>query len=312
MSASRVVFVRPLGEAAEAFSATLAKFFGTNAPVADVSETWGSAGSVLFDGFYDSKRASDSLCAVYQAAYAKDAFCTLTFTNAQQGSVKNYLTDMLAYSESPNHTHNLRLSDESVTNLPARARFVSETETEDGGVYVSMPANVWCLAVSSDANGFCAPAAACRTGAALTVSLRGKACEPAADRSVPEEGISVAAFERLTRGITERQLLPEEQWKKFDRIENYLYSRVGVRFDNRLMRRLEIFSSAYLTVADDVNRILDAMLEAVLLPWIAEMDGALLKPVDGSVGICEAVALAFGADNIPHSMQALHELGYDA
>lgn len=312
MSASRVVFVRPLGEAAEAFSATLAKFFGTNSPVADVTDTWGNAGSVLFDGFCDSKRASDSLCAVYQAAYAKDAFCTLTFTNAQQGSVKNYLTDMLAYSESPNHTHSLRLSDESVANLPARARFVSETETEDGGVYVSMPANVWCLAVSSDANGFCAPAVSCRTGAALTVSLRGKACEPAADQSVSEEGISVAAFDRLTRGITERQFLPEEQWKKFDRVENYLYNRAGIRFDNRMMRCLENFSSAYLTVADDVNVILDAMLEAVLLPWIAELDANLLQPDDGSVGIREAMALAFGADNIPHSMQALHELGCDA
>jgi hypothetical protein len=309
MSASRVVFIRPVGEAAESFATTLAKFFGANAPVSDVTCTWESAGSVLFDS---AKRVSDSLCAVYHATYAKDAFCTLTFTNAQQGAVSDYLHDLLAYSESSNHTYTLRLTDEAVAKLPARAKFVPGSESEEAGVYMSMPANVWCLAICSETSGFCVPESACKTGAALTVSLRGKACEPAADQSVSEEGISVAAFDRLTRGITERQLLPEEQWKKFDRVENYLHNRTGIRFDNRMMRRLESFSSAYLTVADDVNVILDAMLEAVLLPWIAEMDAALLQPVDGGVGIREAIALAFGADNIPHSMQALHELGFDA
>ena len=85
-----------------------------------------------------------------------------------------------------------------------------------------------------------------------------------------------------------------------------------MRFDNRLMRRLENFSSAYLAVNNDANQILDAMLEAVFLPMIAGLDPDALGSIDGSAGICETMALSFGADNIPYCMQTLHELGFQA
>jgi hypothetical protein len=174
-----------------------------------------------------------------------------------------------------------------------------------------MSENVWCLAVSSDATKYAIPAAGYTTGAALAVCLRGKACEPEAAETAAT-GLSASAFRRLVRGVTERHFLPEEQWKKFDRIEDFLQARAGVRFDNRLMRRLENFSSAYLAVDNDANMILDAMLEAVFLPMIARLDPAVLGSVEGGAGICETMALAFGADNIPYCMQTLHELGFEA
>ena len=174
-----------------------------------------------------------------------------------------------------------------------------------------LPENIWCLAVSSDAKSFAAPASGFGTGSALTVSLRGKACEPV-EAGAAEAGLSASELSRLVRGLPEHYFLPEEQWKKFDRVEEFLQARAGVRFDNRLMRRLENFSSAYLAVDNDANQILDAMLEAVFLPMIAELDHAALGSIDGSAGICETMALAFGADNIPCCMQALHELGFEA
>lgn len=311
MATSRVVFIRTRDEASAKFAATMAKFFGSNAPVEPVMDGWDTAESLLFTGVYDSKRASDALCGIYRASYEPDSLCAVTLTDAEQAPARVYLSDLLAYSEAPARKRELRLLEESRSKLPARAVSYQETADHGQGVYMDMPANIWCLVVSSDTKNFFAPATGYTTGAALTVSLRGMACEPAEEAS-EEVGLSASAFQGLVRGITEHHFLPEEQWKKFDRVENFLRDRAGVRFDNRLMRRLETFSSAYMAVDNDANQILDAMLEAVFLPLIADLDPADLQSVDGSAGICETMALAFGADNIPYSMQALHELGFEA
>lgn len=312
MATSRVVFIRTCDEASEAFAETLSKFFGANATVVSVRESWRSPKSLLFTGTHDDRTASDALCAMYRSGYDSDSFCTLTLTHAEQAPAKDYLPDMLAYAERPERAPEIRLMEDPAENLPAHTVFCQETANRQSGVYMTVSPNVWCLVVSSDRKSFWAPSAGYATGAALTVSLRGKACEPVSGGDGADLALSAEGFRRMLRGITNVCFLPEEQWKKFDRIENFLHDRAGVRFDNRLMRRLETFSSAYMAVDQDANQILDAMLEAVFLPLIAELDPAALQSIDGSAGICETMALAFGADNIPYCMQALHELGYEA
>ena len=307
MATSRVVFVRTRDEASAAFAANLAKFFGSNAPVADVTKAWDSPDFLLFNTTYGSKKASDCLCGMYRAGYAGDAMCAVTLTNAQMGNADLYLTDMLAYAEKPERAGAMTILNEPLS----KSRLSAKTEARDGGVAMTVSENIWCLAVSSDATKYAIPAAGYTTGAALAVCLRGKACDPAPAESGAAE-LSASEFRRLARGVSERYFLPEEQWKKFDRIEAFLQARAGVRFDNRLMRRLENFSSAYLAVNDDPNQILDAMLEAVFLPMIARLDPAALGSIDGTAGICETMALSFGADNIPYCMQTLHELGFEA
>ena len=54
------------------------------------------------------------------------------------------------------------------------------------------------------------------------------------------------------------------------------------------------------------------MLEGEVLPLIADQDAAKLQSNDSGIGIYETISLAFGADTIPNSMQALHMLGYEA
>ena len=311
MAASRVIFLQTSNDAEAAFAKTLARFFGSNAPVVEVKEDWRSPGSLLFDGCGSSKRASECLCGMYRAAYHKDSFCVLTLTDAEQAEVTDYLTDLFAYAENPKHAYKLPLVDETSASLPNRAVFCPETDKQAAGVYMDMPTNVWCLVVSPESANLRVPETGYMTGAAMSVKLRGKACEPTAEENT-FQGLSAATFRRQVRGITERCFLPEEQWKKFDRIENFLHERTGIRFDNRLMRRLEKFSSAFMAVDNDANQILDAMLEAVFLPLITEMDPAKLQSIDGSADICETMALAFGADNIPFCMHALRELGYEA
>ena len=280
MATSRVVFVRTRDEASAAFAANLAKFFGSNAPVADVTKAWDSPDFLLFNTTYGSKKASDCLCGMYRAGYAGDAMCAVTLTNAQMGNADLYLTDMLAYAEKPERAGAMTILNEPLS----KSRLSAKTEARDGGVAMTVSENIWCLAVSSDATKYAIPAAGYTTGAALAVCLRGKACDPAPAESGAAE-LSASEFRRLARGVNERYFLPEEQWKKFDRIE---------------------------AVNDDPNQILDAMLEAVFLPMIARLDPAALGSIDGTAGICETMALSFGADNIPYCMQTLHELGFEA
>ena len=307
MVTSRVVFIRTRDDASAEFASKLSKFFGSNAPVAEVTSFWDSPDALLFNTSFGSKRATDCLCGLYRAGYAGDAICTLTLTNAQKGSADLYLKDMLAYAEKPERAGEMCLLEEA----PSQSKLSARVATRNDGVYMPMSENVWCLAVSSDATKYAIPEAGYTIGSALAVCLRGKACEPVAEET-PATGLSATEFRRLVRGLTEHYFLPEEQWKKFDRIENFLQARAGVRFDNRLMRRLETFSSAYLAVDNDPNQILDAMLEAIFLPMIARLDPAALGSIDGSAGICETMALSFGADNIPYCMQTLHELGFEA
>jgi hypothetical protein len=308
LATSRVVFIRTCDDASATFAKILPQFFGSNAPVMEVTSAWNSVEPLLFNTTLASKRASDGLCGLYRANYVGDIVSMLTLTHVERGSSKDYLKDMLAYSESPEHKCRMQVLDARLSD----EKLCAKVEAGDDGVYLPLSQNIWCLAVSDDAKNFYAPSEGYTTGAALTVSLRGKSCDATNDGALASSGLCASDFARLTRDITDRHFLPEEQWKKFDRVESFLQKRAGIRFDNRLMCRLETFSSAYLAMNDDANQILDAMLEAFFLPMISRLDPGLLDSIEGGAGIRETVALSFGADNVPSCMQMLQELGFEA
>lgn len=312
LAATKVVCLRPADEASRVLASLLAEFLTPNRPVAEVDETWISPRSLLYTGTESHETASDALVGLYRAVTDTDTFCVLTLTRADAGFAATYLQELLAYSESPHQSYPLLLTSDRPSGCPAAAVFRAEAPRQNRGLYLDLTPNIRVLALPAAENSVAAPAAGFGLGSVMEIHLRGKACEPNADSPAAEARLSYADFGRLIHDISANSFLSEEQWKKFDRLEEFLFNRVGYRMDNRLARRLEIFSSAALAAGGEVNEVLDAMLEAVILPLLAEWDPAVLQARDGKSGICEAMYLAFGADNIPHTVKALQKLGFEA
>ena len=311
MATSRIVYVRAADEASREFASVLARFFGSNATAGTVTDEWSSPQSLLCVDENHVWMDSECLRGMYYARKAPNSFCTLTLENGNAADAEAYLADLLPYAETPARTHSLCLVQEAQQDLPEGTEYRAAKGNRPGGVYMDLPANVWCLVLSSEETGVYGNTAGTETGSALTVTLRGTACEPAEGETVSDE-LSVAGFSRMLHGIMEEHFLPEEQWKKFDRVENFLSLRTGASFGNCMMRRMETFSSAYMAMEEDLNRVLDAMLEVVFLPLIAASDAALLRADESGMGIYEIVAQAFGPDTVPNSMRVLRAMGFEA
>lgn len=309
MATGRIVYLHAADEASRSFAVALARFFGSNATAGTVTDAWTSSQSLLCNDEHNVWTDSECLRGMYYARKAPNSFCTLTLSNGSAADAGVYLSDLLDYAESPNRPHSLYVMEEAQQDLPEGTEYRPAAGKRAGGVYMDLPANVWCLVVSSEDATVYGNTAGAETGVALTVTLRGTACEPAPVAEDSEE-LSVAGFGRMLHGLMEEHFLPEEQWKKFDRVEEFLALRTGARFDNCMMRRMETFSSAYLAMEGDLNCVLDAMLEVVFLPLVAAADASLLRPDESGVGIYETVALAFGADTVPGCMRALQAMGF--
>lgn len=311
LAATKVVCLRPADEASRVLAPLLTEFLTPNRPVAAVDETWISPRSLLYTGTESHETASDALVGLYRAVTDTDTLCVLTLTRADAGFAATYLQELLAYSESPERNYPMLLTSDRPSVSPAAAVFRAETPRQNRGLYLDLTPNIRVLALPASEGSVAAPAASYGLGSVMEIHLRGKACEPTAHETA-EARLSYADFSRLIHDIPANSFLSEEQWKKFDRLEEFLFTRVGYRMDNRLARRLETFSSAALAAGGEVNEVLDAMLEAVILPRLAEWDPAVLQARDGKSGICEAMSLAFGTDNIPHTVKALQKLGFEA
>ena len=108
-------------------------------------------------------------------------------------------------------------------------------------------------------------------------------------------------------GIKKRlRCLSDEIWKKIDRLEEYLSTLIGYRFNNRKTRLMEKYSSAYLAMGGSEAETVDSMLSACVLSELYPQRGRFTA-MSGEEGLVEFLERDFGAENLPNSIEIVRK-----
>ncbi len=135
---------------------------------------------------------------------------------------------------------------------------------------------------------------------ALTLGFQRR--EPA-KQSLPIPAMNFHQFMRLVRVSEEEFFASETMWKKLDRLEEYINSRVPYRVGNRMWRQIERYVSACLACGSTEAEAIDCVVAAKLLPSAAVSLAA--HPPSEDNGFAHAIEKTLGEDNAPESAAAL-------
>ena len=97
--------------------------------------------------------------------------------------------------------------------------------------------------------------------------------------------------------------LSENNWKKFDKLEEYLIKTVGFGYENRFLRQLEKFASTYLSIGGSQEQVVDAILSMRVMPWLATKKELLTSETVGDFAL--SVDEIFGNENIPNTIKIM-------
>lgn len=115
--------------------------------------------------------------------------------------------------------------------------------------------------------------------------------------------ITYPNFVQEVEEIQETYYLSEVNWKKFDKLDEYLVKVLGYGFENRFIRQIEKFVSAYLSMGGTQEKAIDEVLSMKILPWLAEKKEILVSETVGDFAL--VVSEIFGVDAIPKAKESL-------
>lgn len=110
--------------------------------------------------------------------------------------------------------------------------------------------------------------------------------------------VSAWQFSETVRIMRESKYLSEDTWKKIDRLLEYLTAKLGYSFDNRYVRMMEVYSSAYMAAGGDAREALDSMLAACVMRAVCEQ--RIVPSVEeDEEDIAQLIEGLFGAESVP-------------
>lgn len=121
------------------------------------------------------------------------------------------------------------------------------------------------------------------------------------------------SYEHMTNLLTEgydTHFLVEDDWKRFDEVEEYLRQRASFILDNKLFRQLERYTSTFIMFGGDNKDAMDSVLHSKLLRLIHTIE---LNDINGNEDNREDILTVFekvfGLENIPWSKTLLKSIG---
>lgn len=277
-------------------------YFGETLP-----EGW----TALSDLMYRRERngtvvPSDILRGLAAATAAPRTVCPISLIG--MGDVHPESADALClYAASPARFGRLSLG---TPQDPALTDFLSSVPdvrpAADGQASMPMPANVWFWI--RPAAGRILPAGL--AGYTATVELNGHVSGNGTT-GAPEKPLfpDMGALRRMTESARAVCFLPEEMWKSLDSLESYLVTRAGLHLDNRLIRRVETYTSVYMSCGGQPEDAMDSALASLILPLLSIFPASDFLAAEGQMGIADCLDRLFGHDRLPRSFRTLERLG---
>ena len=105
-----------------------------------------------------------------------------------------------------------------------------------------------------------------------TIDLNAKVIEPQEEVHENEIKLSYERLVHMIRDLEEKYYLEEIHWKKIDQLENYISKYIQYKFDNKIIRQIERFSSIYILVGGDQLECLDNLLNSKIFPIVLDLN----------------------------------------
>ena len=102
-------------------------------------------------------------------------------------------------------------------------------------------------------------------------------------------------------------LIDEDDWKKIDKLEEYVSDRTDYKIGNKLCVAFERFASAYVACGGDTEDVLDVTVSSKLIPSVTASIKGHISNED--VGLSETIANIFGEDNSVRIHKAIIDCG---
>ncbi len=278
MSASRLVIVRNESQIlAERFIELFSDFIGANYFKDNLRDNVNRFEDLFASGYHLGD-------AIHSADRNKNRIHFNSMKNVKLESIEEYFEPVLDFVWNPLITCNIQNSN-----------FSSVKE---------MPSNIWFLILPQDNNSKITSTSLALS--ATSFELKAKLIEP--KEEVYENDVKLS-YENLTNQLLsgyDEYYVKESQWKKLDKIEEYLIENAFYKLDNRLFRQLERYTSAYLMFGGDRYQAMDNVLFVKLLPVISLLE--IHERPDAEENLFQLFERHFGLENLIASKNLIKEI----
>lgn len=222
----------------------LAEFFGCDKYVDVIDETYKTAEDLFYN---ETAGVTHNITAAIRDASAnghKAVFAVLA--NVKQSEANAYFTDLIQYTVNPVKNYEIPLSSSGIA---------------DG--YLVVTPNFWTFAVTTK-DGDKGELPSFIADSAVTVIVAGTLNDNADETKYPAPSYYQTAY--LAEKARNAYALPEELWKRVDRLDVAIADRVGLKIKNKTWGTLERLTSIYLAVGGDPKDALDFAVAGKILP----------------------------------------------
>lgn len=280
----------------------LCRALGTSAAVSMGDEEWTSSTDLYrYNALLTDTPVVDVIRGLYQSATQRKRAHLLTVMGLSAHQLEQVLADAVPFLYDPD------------TPCPFAGTTVSDPfySAFGGANTLLLTENVWLVAIVDDAENAQLPDALNALYAELPLKQMPRLDDDDDDDELAP--VSSVPAAKLLRRMADRAyddyVLTEDTWKKLDLLEEYLGRATGFRFHNKLIRRVERYTSVYMAAGGTEAEAVDSVLSAGLLPMIANaLRAHAITDEAEEESLRHFLDRVFGADNLPLTMDTVSVL----
>lgn len=290
MAASRLIITKSMpSERFANFITLLGEYFGVSAYVESTSSEIKSEGDLLYEFDENGKVTKrQPAVSIELAAERKSQIQLIALDGVSGDNLSEYFAPFARYAGNPHGNTKIEVHGE-----PAASASVSITP------------NVWfVLNLNKSGNISTIPDYITEIASIITPTLeKTKAC----DTQTSFKCLNYYQMEHFIEKSRNAYLIDEDDWKKIDRLEEYVSRHTEFKIGNKLCVALERFASAYVACGGDREDVIDVAVSSKLIPSVAASINGYLSNDD--TGLSETVANIFGEENSVRIHKAVIDCG---
>lgn len=255
MNATKLILLEGLsGTGKSSLPRYFSKYINGKCLFLPVQATWRDRTNLLgyFNDFSKTYTETDFLKALYEANYDEDRINMFVLDELNISRVEYYFADFLSVLEYPEEERKLRIMHfpvgylppnnlkDGYIQIPANSYFVGTANKDDSTFSISD--KVYDRAITIDFDNINRP-----------FEPQGN-CEPITLGKSQLDKLFAEAKANTQNGFT------DEDFKKFSKITDFLYSEFGISFGNRVLNQIKILVPTYIACGGTREEVLDSIL----------------------------------------------------
>lgn len=266
----------------------LSEYFGTEVFVDEYTSSEEAGHSLFYSTDANGDYVKKNVMLALESAKSKpELVCFAALNNVTADGFEEYVAPFAKYVQSPKKNNQIDIYNDRGTNIGC-----------------NIPANLWLVVNLSDTESVeNLPLAYMRFASVLT---HGYSKCPVAESLTVSHGFSRYQLEYILEKQGSKNEIPEDVYKKIDRLEKYALDLSSYNIGNKLWLTVEKYMSMLLAVGAEINEALDFTLAVKILPSM--LSSLKEKLTDDDKTPAETVEFIFGEEYISASKELIESV----